>query len=120
MFALAVANPLAGAHVIVHNQNKKRRINASFFILSERRDSNPRPLPWQGSILATELLSRVFCQETAYNKRMSPYSEFQTQSNKVLARAAEQGLTKGIMYALDIFKAVFGFLKQMLFSFLGK
>ena len=88
--------------------------------MSERRDSNPRPLPWQGSILATELLSREFYQEAEYNNLMSPYSEFQNQGNKVFARAAEKTATKGIMLGMDLFKAIFGFLKQMLFSFLGK
>ncbi len=29
------------------------------YFLSERRDSNSRPFPWQGNILATELLSLV-------------------------------------------------------------
>jgi hypothetical protein len=29
---------------------------ASFYTLSGRRDSNPRPRPWQGRALPTELL----------------------------------------------------------------
>ena len=29
------------------------------FFLSERRDSNPRPRPWQGRALPTELLSHL-------------------------------------------------------------
>ena len=29
--------------------------------LSEKRDSNPRPRPWQGRALPTELFSRIGC-----------------------------------------------------------
>ena len=31
---------------------------SAFEILSEKRDSNPRPRPWQGRALPTELFSR--------------------------------------------------------------
>ncbi|GEM_PF-5566667 len=31
-----------------------------FSTWSERRDSNPRPRPWQGRALPTELLSHIF------------------------------------------------------------
>ena len=31
-----------------------------FAILSEKRDSNPRPRPWQGRALPTELFSHYF------------------------------------------------------------
>ena len=31
-----------------------------FVILSEKRDSNPRPRPWQGRALPTELFSHYF------------------------------------------------------------
>lgn len=51
---------------------------------------------------------------------MASYSEFQTQSNKALAKTAEKVATKGVMIAADIFKAIIGFLKQMLLTFLGK
>ncbi len=40
-------------------------IRISLFSLSEKRDSNPRPRPWQGRALPTELFSRwasVFCR----------------------------------------------------------
>jgi len=47
-------------------------------------------------------------------------SDFQNQSNRVMAKVAERAATKGIMIAVDIFKAVLDFLKQMLWSFLGK
>jgi hypothetical protein len=47
-------------------------------------------------------------------------NDFQTQSNKVFAKAAERAATKGIMIGADIFRAVFNFLKDLLFSFLGK
>ena len=33
-----------------------------FQTLSERRDSNPRPRPWQGRALPTELLSQLRVQ----------------------------------------------------------
>ena len=32
------------------------------FSLSEKRDSNPRPQPWQGCALPTELFSRLRCK----------------------------------------------------------
>ncbi len=51
---------------------------------------------------------------------MNNYGDFQNQRNKVIARAAEKAATKGIMIGADIFKAVLDFLKQMLWSFLGK
>ena len=51
---------------------------------------------------------------------MSNYGEFQNQSNKVFAKASERAVTKVILFGADIFKAIFAFLKQMLFSFLGK
>jgi hypothetical protein len=51
---------------------------------------------------------------------MPNYSEFQSQRNKAFTKTAEMAATKAIMIGADIFKAVLGFLKQMLFSFLGK
>ena len=51
---------------------------------------------------------------------MPNYSEFQDQKNKIYAKAAEKAATKAVMIGADIFKAVLGFLKDMLFSFLGK
>jgi len=51
---------------------------------------------------------------------MSNYEEFQNQSNKVFAKSAEKIATKTVLIGADLFKAVFNFLKQMLFSFLGK
>ena len=39
--------------------------------LSERRDSNPRPRPWQGRALPTELLSQLF-----FNSIMKLFSHF--------------------------------------------
>ena len=41
---------------------KKRSRMASLKKWSERRDSNPRPRPWQGRALPTELLSRLRVQ----------------------------------------------------------
>ncbi len=38
-------------------EEELRSINISMF-LSEKRDSNPRPRPWQGRALPTELFSR--------------------------------------------------------------
>ena len=36
----------------------------AFLFSSERRDSNPRPRPWQGRALPTELLSHDFQRAT--------------------------------------------------------
>ena len=36
-------------------QNEKRQLEAVFFVLSGKRDSNSRPQPWQGCALPTEL-----------------------------------------------------------------
>jgi len=47
-------------------------------------------------------------------------NDFQNQSNKFLAKAAEGAATKAVMIGADIFRAAFNFLKSMLFSFLGK
>ena len=42
-------------------KEKKRVLETTLFlILSGRRDSNPRPRPWQGRALPAELLSRNF------------------------------------------------------------
>ncbi len=38
--------------------NKKSALKKT--LLSEKRDSNPRPRPWQGRALPTELLSQKF------------------------------------------------------------
>ena len=35
-------------------------IRISLFSLSEKRDSNPRPRPWQGRALPTELFSHIY------------------------------------------------------------
>jgi hypothetical protein len=51
---------------------------------------------------------------------MPNYSEFNNERNKVVSKVAEKALTRAIMIMADIFKAVLDFLKQMLFSFLGK
>lgn len=47
-------------------------------------------------------------------------TDFQNQTNRVMAKVAERAATKGIMIGVDIFKAILGFLRQMLMSFLGK
>ena len=38
----------------------------SLFSLSEKRDSNPRPQPWQGCALPTELFSQLRCKGRHY------------------------------------------------------
>ncbi len=43
----------------VLNLNKNSLLKEGLFILSERRDSNSRPRPWQGRALPTELLSHI-------------------------------------------------------------
>lgn len=57
---------------------------------------------------------------TVYNMHMSTYGEFENQKNKVFAKAAEQAANKTILIGADIFRAVLNFLKDMLYSFLGK
>ena len=42
--------------------NKKSRNISGSQQMSEKRDSNPRPRPWQGRALATELFSHNFKQ----------------------------------------------------------
>jgi hypothetical protein len=51
---------------------------------------------------------------------MPNYGEFENQRNKFTAKVAERAVTKAILIGADIFKAVLGFLRQMLMSFLGK
>ncbi len=40
-------------------KKKKKHRNVSSFLLSERRDSNPRPSAWKANALSTELLSQI-------------------------------------------------------------
>jgi hypothetical protein len=45
--------------VCVSQEHKKSRISMIRLFLSEKRDSNPRPQPWQGCALPAELFSLV-------------------------------------------------------------
>ena len=49
------------AIVLAQNFFEKKSETSSFALtLSEKRDSNPRPRPWQGRALPTELFSQLF------------------------------------------------------------
>ena len=47
----------------VERKNETRR--SAIHSLSEKRDSNPRPRPWQGRALPTELFSQLRCKDNA-------------------------------------------------------
>ena len=92
--------------------------------MSERRDSNPRPLPWQGSALASwatlaivliNLLSR---QQAAIMPQT--YSEFQLQRNKVSGQMLERVATRALLIGVDIFKFLLDFLKTLIGGLIGK
>jgi hypothetical protein len=51
--------------------NKKTPMFHIGVLLSERRDSNPRPRPWQGRALPTELLSLVWVCKSKEISKMS-------------------------------------------------
>ncbi len=49
---------------------------------SERRDSNPRPRPWQGRALPAELLSHYFFRRLSF-KRLQIYNNIIIQGKKL-------------------------------------
>lgn len=51
---------------------------------------------------------------------MTNYSQFQTNTNRMVAQGAEKVATRGVMIGISAVKAFFNFLKEMLFTFLGK
>ena len=61
--------------------NKKSRNISGSHQMSEKRDSNPRPRPWQGRALPTELFSHLFKElflfcEYKYKAFFSLYKHF--------------------------------------------
>ncbi len=48
------------AIVLAQKIEKKSETSSFALTLSEKRDSNPRPRPWQGRALPTELFSQLF------------------------------------------------------------
>ena len=56
--AFASLSLLIGSRALVYKYNKKHLWGA--FLLSGKRDSNPRPSAWEANALPTELLPRCF------------------------------------------------------------
>ena len=64
--------------------------------LSEKRDSNPRPRPWQGRALPTELFSHIV--------KRQPLSDLSTFRAKNGTRTRDPDLGKVVLYQLSYFR----------------
>jgi hypothetical protein len=63
-------------------ENLKNRFPKSNpFSLSEKRDSNPRPPPWQGGALPTELFSQYFPQKQEYFNELFAFNYLEADAN---------------------------------------
>ena len=63
---------------------------------SEKRDSNPRPRPWQGRALPTELFSHIV--------KRQPLSDLSTFRAKNGTRTRDPDLGKVVLYQLSYFR----------------